>query len=354
VLDNGKLKCWGEAAAGQLGSGDRENRGDQPGEMGDKLPEVNLGAGRTAVSVAAGGQATCVILDTGGVKCFGESHFGIGYGTRDGVGTLPGQMGDNLPEVDLCKPTAKAVELAAGDHHMCARFDDGSVKCWGHNGMAQLGLGDTTSRGDDSGEMGCALPEVQLCGRSAVQIGAGVMHTCAVLDDGSLRCWGQNDRGQAGVQPKGGLIGGAPGEMGCGLQPIDLGDTTRCPTPAPAPAPAPGDVESMPPSQSAALDAATLALPGLVGQSSKQGGVPGGSAPASATSVAASLAGVLAAVGAFWSFALRPRRSIQRRCLQCTVGEDVDSADASSLMGGERGDLGHESEGPSRAYTTPA
>ena len=43
------LKCWGYNFYGQLGLGDTNDRGDQGGEMGDSLPSVDLGSGRTAV-----------------------------------------------------------------------------------------------------------------------------------------------------------------------------------------------------------------------------------------------------------------------------------------------------------------
>ena len=59
VLDDATLKCWGNNASGQLGLGDTTNRGDDAGEMGDSLSAVDLGTGRTAGVVDAGGSHTC-------------------------------------------------------------------------------------------------------------------------------------------------------------------------------------------------------------------------------------------------------------------------------------------------------
>lgn len=61
-------QCWGNNYLGSLGLEDFRTRGDYPGEMGDNLPAVNLGAGRTAVEISAGGNFACAILDDGGVK----------------------------------------------------------------------------------------------------------------------------------------------------------------------------------------------------------------------------------------------------------------------------------------------
>jgi alpha-tubulin suppressor-like RCC1 family protein len=70
-------------------------------------------------------------------------------------------MGAALPAVDF-GPGRTALQLTAGGIQTCARLDDGSVKCWGSNNFGQLGLGDTQARGDGPGEMGAALPAVQL------------------------------------------------------------------------------------------------------------------------------------------------------------------------------------------------
>jgi alpha-tubulin suppressor-like RCC1 family protein len=94
-------------------------------------------------------------------------------------------MGDSLPAVQLGTGRS-AVALALGSFHSCALLDDASVKCWGTNSReGRLGLGDVNHRGDKVGSMGDSLPAVQL-GRTAVQLVAGSVHTCALLDDGQL------------------------------------------------------------------------------------------------------------------------------------------------------------------------
>ena len=54
ILDDDSLKCWGSGYNGILGLGDTEIRGDDANEMGDNLPTVDLGTGRTATSVSVG------------------------------------------------------------------------------------------------------------------------------------------------------------------------------------------------------------------------------------------------------------------------------------------------------------
>ena len=70
-------------------------------------------------------------------------------------------MGDSLPAVDLGAGKF-ATLIAAGGDHTCARLNDGSVKCWGRNEYGQLGQGDIQDRGDGLGDMGDALPTVKL------------------------------------------------------------------------------------------------------------------------------------------------------------------------------------------------
>ena len=76
---------------------------------------------------------------------------------------------------------------------------DGSTRCWGLNDSGQLGHASTEAAGDAPGEMGAALPVTELGDGMVVQkIAAGTDHTCAILQDASLKCWGWGQHGQPG------------------------------------------------------------------------------------------------------------------------------------------------------------
>ncbi|MCC7442433.1 MAG: hypothetical protein IT285_12425, partial [Bdellovibrionales bacterium] len=223
LLDNGSVKCWGGNNFGQLGLGDFSYRGDNAGEMGNSLPIVSLGTGRTAQALAAGGAHTCALLDDGSVKCWGrgiEGQLGQGDGIDRGDGA--GEMGDSLPPINLgTGRTAKAI--TAGDYFTCALLDDDSVKCWGENNYGQLGLGDFSYRGDNAGEMGDSLPALSLgAGRTPHALAAGTQHACALLDDNTVKCWGNGTGGQLGHGNSTNL-GDNAGEMGDSLLAVDLG-----------------------------------------------------------------------------------------------------------------------------------
>ena len=194
LLNDASIKCWGRNDAGQLGLGDIEWRGDEPNEMGDNLPSTLLGTGKTAFAIAGGGSHTCAILDDGSVKCWGKNQTGqLGLGDTANRGDEPNEMGDDLPAVALGAGKT-AIAIAARYEHNCALLSDGSVKCWGRNDRGQLGLGDAVARGDGPNEMGDDLPSVDLgTGKTAVAVAVGLYHSCALLSDGNVKCWGWNN-----------------------------------------------------------------------------------------------------------------------------------------------------------------
>lgn len=223
LLSDGNVKCWGGAGAGQTGLGTTLDRGKLPNENGANLPAVNLGTGKKAKWLAAGQFHTCVILDDDKLKCWGENADGqLGLGDVLPRGKVAADMGDNLPAVNLgTGAIPKAV--TAGEAHTCVLLIDGRVKCWGGNTVGQLGLGDKVPRGASVMDMGDNLPMVDL-GTNAIATAIHTFgnHTCALLSDGTLKCWGPNNSGQLG---QGDTVhrGDDPLEMGDSLKPVNLG-----------------------------------------------------------------------------------------------------------------------------------
>ena len=76
--------------------------------------------------------------------------------------------------------------LSSGSAHTCAILDDGSVSCWGFSGYG--GLGDGTDINRNTPTQTSTLGT----GRTAVAVSSGFWHTCAILDDGTVSCWGRN------------------------------------------------------------------------------------------------------------------------------------------------------------------
>jgi alpha-tubulin suppressor-like RCC1 family protein len=196
LLDNDSVKCWGYGVMGQLGYDSSASLGSQPGEISG-LGTINLGTGRSAKQIAAGLYHTCAILDTDQLKCWGMNTYGqLGYDIDTNIGDEPNEM-SALGTVNLGSGRT-ALQVATGSLHTCVILDNHAVKCWGQGTYGQLGSDSSVDLGDSSGEM-AALTEINLgAGRTARHIAAGSNHTCAVLDNGQLKCWGKNASGELG------------------------------------------------------------------------------------------------------------------------------------------------------------
>jgi len=223
LLSSGLVKCWGRNYFGLLGQGDLNDRGDEADEMGVDLLTIDLGAGLTATAIASGGRHSCALLNNNSVKCWGYNRLGqLGLGDRIARGSTVEQMGSALPALEL-GTNHIAIALALGKNHSCVLFESGAVKCWGDNYRGQLGQGDGLRRGDDPDEMGDALAPIDLgTDLTATAIAAKENQTCALLSDKSVKCWGENMDGGLGLDDSN-HRGDAPGEMGDALASINLG-----------------------------------------------------------------------------------------------------------------------------------
>ena len=178
ILDNGAVSCWGDGYDGQLGNG---------GTSTQTTPTLtsSLGTGRTAVALSSGSYHTCVILDNGDVSCWGEGDYG-----RLGNG---GTSDKTTPTLTSSLGTGRtAVALSSGEYHTCAILDNGAVSCWGKGGYGRLGNGGTSDKTTPT------LTSSLGTGRTAVALSSGYQHTCAILDNGAVSCWGRGSSGQLG------------------------------------------------------------------------------------------------------------------------------------------------------------
>ena len=142
-----------------------------------------------AVQVACGGYHTCAVLDTGEIVCWGLGDNGqLGYGNTDivGITNVPADVGP----VDV---GASATQISAGERFTCAILEGGDVKCWG---AIAYGLGFVV--GDDEAPASVGPVDV---GGAVSHVDCGAYHVCALMETGSIRCWGIGDDGELGYGP---------------------------------------------------------------------------------------------------------------------------------------------------------
>ncbi|HJL19834.1 MAG TPA: MopE-related protein [Sandaracinaceae bacterium LLY-WYZ-13_1] len=230
VASSGRVMCWGDNDRRQLGDGTRTDRST----AGDSLVHdaLAVSSGRDHVCAArVGGTVSCWGLnfsgqvgltptvsedpsDVSGWLGHGDLALGLGHScAAAGSATCwgsnaRGQLGDGsgsdryspgppitLPSMASMPPAATFASLAAGDDHTCGRSPD-AVLCWGDNGFGQLGDGTTTQR-DTPVEVSTLGPTAD--GPRVRHLAAGGSHACVVLDDGTVRCWGNGGDGRLGT-----------------------------------------------------------------------------------------------------------------------------------------------------------
>ncbi len=167
----GNVWCWG-TDLGSLGS---------PVGRGSGLAQRVEGVSNV-VQLAVGSYQACALKAGGAVVCWGNH----GYG----------HFGSNgHPHVPVSVPLGQpARSVGCGSSHACAVLLDGSVSCWGSNHDGRI-TGSLQASG-------IVDEPVRIAGVSrAREVTGGVRHSCALLMDGNVVCWGRNDHGQIDGQP---------------------------------------------------------------------------------------------------------------------------------------------------------
>lgn len=161
--------CWGGNRFGQLGNGTTT----------PSINPVEVAGLTDVVSLAAGDGHTCAVLKEGGVRCWGANH--------------RGQLGIALRRPSLTPvsvPVGPATQIAAGRTHTCARLSDGTVSCWGDNSDGQVGLTAPITMPAPP----AAVPKLT----DVISVTAGNEHSCSLSLEGEVYCWGDNHFGQLG------------------------------------------------------------------------------------------------------------------------------------------------------------
>lgn len=182
--EDGLVACWGLNDNGQLGNGSRRTS-----SVPVAVDQAGVLAGETPTDIAAGAYHSCAVTSTGKGVCWGFNLSGQ-LGDRSSTDrTRPVTVFDTGPE-----GSSALVQVTGGTFHTCAVTNVGAALCWGDNIFGQLGDGTTTQRSrpvavDTSGAA---------AGKVFTKVSSGVFHSCALADDGSVLCWGENTFGELG------------------------------------------------------------------------------------------------------------------------------------------------------------
>lgn len=168
----GHVWCWGANGRGQLGRAFTSPLELTPGPVSSDWFD--------ATTVEVGNNFACALRATGDVACWGEN-----------TSLQLGSLADDYWQVPLdLVNVAGVIDLSVGDDHGCVVQADGAAKCWGSNYGAKVSILNTTD--NPTGPIAANQPNHH------VSIEAGVGHTCAVLLSGEADCWGADGRGQRG------------------------------------------------------------------------------------------------------------------------------------------------------------
>jgi len=217
LLDNGSVNCWGENYYGQLGNGSTTAWGTR-----SNTPMAVQGLSNVT-SINSGYYHTCALLSDKTVKCWGiwwdsssklnsSTPIDMGYTNVEKLaghgGSARGLCYITSGNTMTCEgggsissfyphdgSTTNVQKVAVGWRHILFQDTSGSIKCWGRNEHGQCGIG----VGSFYSNSYVNVPgSATLIYDNVTQLTAGENHSCALIDSGSVKCWGQNHHGQLG------------------------------------------------------------------------------------------------------------------------------------------------------------
>jgi alpha-tubulin suppressor-like RCC1 family protein len=131
-------------------------------------------------------------------------------------------------QVTFCSATplrvagnARYRQIAAGEFHTCALVTDGAIDCWGWNSNGQIG-------NNGPGNAVARTPARITSSRVYRAVGAGSRHVCAVTIPGQPECWGRNGAGEIGIDAGVSIASPAAFSSPASLLEVDAGETHSC------------------------------------------------------------------------------------------------------------------------------
>jgi alpha-tubulin suppressor-like RCC1 family protein len=176
ILESGALACWGANSHILLGTVPSPSGYERVASDGSTSPRLITGIAGPVRALSLSGNAACLIVESGEVQCAGYN----GHGT---VGLPSWEIGDVVGLMQVTNLPGPAVAITTSVGHACAAFEQGGVTCWGGDRSSEaLGAGSWDPGSRRMHVLGFSSPVVAL--RSADR------STCALTTTGRVVCWG--------------------------------------------------------------------------------------------------------------------------------------------------------------------
>lgn len=177
LLQSTQVRCWGRRDMLGDGSTDGGSISTSPVTVSTSASDATPLSG--VVAIESGGYSTCALLSSGEARCWSSIPTVLETSATDS------------------SPLTGISSFSGGDLHTCAVLTTGQARCWGSNGSGQLGDGTTTTR--NSPVVVLNAGGSPLTGVTAIGAGSWNYHTCALMNDGGVKCWGGNSNNVLGT-----------------------------------------------------------------------------------------------------------------------------------------------------------